>query len=193
MTQLFTIQPESVLDVGCSFGYTLQRLAELLPDTRLAGVDCEQDKLDLAVEFGHATFETYKAFAHELPFEDDEFEWVYCSHTLEHCHDVSAVVDELYRVARALVFVVVPLEGDEKYERLRQKELDVGNPGSHLHQFNTKDPYVWMDLLKREGALPVFYNFTNRSDIVMAMLKTANVKMSYGGFRGEGYEDRTGH
>ena len=189
MTQLITCRPDSVLDVGCSFGYTLQKLAELLPDARLAGVDMEQDKLDLAHKFSPTAFETYCAQAHDMPFEDDEFEWVYCAHTLEHCHDIPATITELLRVTRAMLFIVVPLEGDRKFKELREHELTTGNPGSHMHQFNTVDPFVWMEFFRRKDVLPIYYNFTGHSDMIFAMLKQTNVKIAYGGFKKDNNED----
>ena len=45
-----------------------------------------------------------------LPFADDSFDVVTCSHTLEHILEPGRAVAELKRVARRLLFVVVPCQ-----------------------------------------------------------------------------------
>jgi len=68
-------------------------------------------------------------------FQDGEFEWVFCSHTLEHCHTPKKVTSELYRVARKGVFWVVPLEDEAAWKK---------NPS---HQFHIANPVKWLELL----------------------------------------------
>lgn len=45
----------------------------------------------------------------DLPFDDDQFERVLCSHTIEHVDDVEAFDAELRRVGRDIIYLVPPL------------------------------------------------------------------------------------
>jgi ubiquinone/menaquinone biosynthesis C-methylase UbiE len=51
-----------------------------------------------------------KAAIEALPFGDDAFDVVMCSHTLEHVQDLGVAVGELLRVAAKQVIVIVPRE-----------------------------------------------------------------------------------
>lgn len=92
--------PGRLLDVGCGRGYFLGRVREVRPDLELVGCDVV-DKSD-----GSFRFET--AFIERLPFPDQSFDIVTCSHTLEHITSPQAAVKELKRVAKQVLFVVVP-------------------------------------------------------------------------------------
>ncbi len=46
---------------------------------------------------------------YNLPFGDDRFEWVLCSHTMEHVGDPDAFHRELTRVGRHVVYVLPPV------------------------------------------------------------------------------------
>jgi SAM-dependent methyltransferase len=44
-----------------------------------------------------------------LPFSHDQFDWVLCSHTIEHVDDPDGFADELQRVGRNVVYVIPPI------------------------------------------------------------------------------------
>lgn len=46
---------------------------------------------------------------YNLPFEDDQFEHVLCSHTIEHVEDVELFDKELRRVGKQVTYVLPPL------------------------------------------------------------------------------------
>ena len=50
-----------------------------------------------------------------IPFEDDSFDTVICTHALEHIKDVTVAVKELKRVCKKRLFVVVPRQRAYKY------------------------------------------------------------------------------
>jgi SAM-dependent methyltransferase len=58
------------------------------------------------------------AEAHDLPFADDAYDFVLASHVLEHVPDPIAALKEWVRVARVLVFVIVP-HRDRTFDRDR--------------------------------------------------------------------------
>lgn len=106
--ELFDPAATTLLDAGCGRGYWLDRLAR---ETTLTctGVDIV-DAVDLA---GGATY--IKAPLERLPFDDDEFDIAFSSHTLEHVVDLDRSVDELVRVARKQVVIVVPRQRYYRY------------------------------------------------------------------------------
>lgn len=89
----------SLLDVGCGKGYFLER-AEVL-NLELTGCDIV-DKL----QFSSANL--VQGFVEKLPFENNSFDVVTCSHTLEHIIEERLAVKELLRVAKKQLVVVVP-------------------------------------------------------------------------------------
>lgn len=99
------IPPEArtLLDVGCGRGYFLGRVAEARADLELVGCDVVDKLSDPAIRLVSGNVE-------RLPFEDNSFDVVTCSHTLEHILDPSAAIRELKRVARRVLFVAVPCQ-----------------------------------------------------------------------------------
>jgi SAM-dependent methyltransferase len=69
----------------------------------------------------------------KLPFEDEEFEWVFCSHTLEHVKDLNEALSEIMRVSEKGVWIVVPIE----------PEQDLNNP-SHLRWGDKEQWLEWL-------------------------------------------------
>ncbi|MEL6921936.1 MAG: class I SAM-dependent methyltransferase, partial [Pseudomonadota bacterium] len=101
----------SVLDVGCGTGVLLEYIRDANPDlTRLAGADFVIDdasKLD-GIEYHACRIE-------DLPFADNAFDTVICTHVLEHVLDFRGSLTELRRVARKRLIVVVPREREYRY------------------------------------------------------------------------------
>ena len=100
---------------------------------------------------------------HDLPFEDDEFDVVTCSETLEHVTDFRHATEELLRVAKKAVVITVPNDSIEVVEAniRRMDELD----HTHINKFtmNTfdylrEDRFDWKILL----LLGVFPHFQGR-------------------------------
>ncbi|MDZ7762755.1 MAG: methyltransferase domain-containing protein [Desulfovermiculus sp.] len=67
-----------------------------------------------------------------LPFIDQMFDTVVCTHTLEHIPDIRQAVKELRRVAKKRLIIVLPRQRPYRYT------FDL-----HLHFF----PYAWSVLL----------------------------------------------
>lgn len=101
----------SVADIGCGTGALLKHIRAANPGlTRVAGVDFVIDdagRID-GVEYHAARIE-------KLPFADNEFDTVVCTHVLEHVLDFRASLAELRRVAGKRLIVVVPREREYRY------------------------------------------------------------------------------
>jgi SAM-dependent methyltransferase len=102
---------ESVADIGCGTGVLLTMIREANPGLkRLAGVDFvieDAARLD-GIEYHAARIE-------KLPFKDDAFDTVICTHVLEHVLDFRASLAELRRIAGKRLIIVVPREREYRY------------------------------------------------------------------------------
>ena len=87
----------------------------------LAGVDFQ---IDDALRQRMSDVRLVESKVEHLPFEDDEFDTVICTHVLEHILDIRAAVAELRRICRRRLVIVVPKEREYRF---------TFNP--HLHFF----------------------------------------------------------
>ncbi|TPN81650.1 class I SAM-dependent methyltransferase [Aquimarina algicola] len=110
----------TLLDVGCGSGFFLELANKKGFIT--TGCDIIPNK-----SFDHSDY--FQGNVEELPFEDDAFDIVTCSHTLEHVVDFEKAVLELKRITKYKLCVVVPCQRAYFYT------LD-----EHIRFF----PYKWM-------------------------------------------------
>jgi ubiquinone/menaquinone biosynthesis C-methylase UbiE len=94
---------KTLLDVGCGRGYFLSRVRASRPEIDVVGCDVV-DKL------AYDGISLTQGSAERLPFPDKSFDVVTCSHTLEHLLRPALAVSELKRVAKKVLFVVVPCQ-----------------------------------------------------------------------------------
>ncbi|KPK61529.1 MAG: methyltransferase [Gammaproteobacteria bacterium SG8_31] len=112
-----------ICDVGCGTGYLLRTLTGNRRGEfeKVVGVDIVPPKA------GDGEIEYFSAPVERLPFPDNHFDTVICTHVLEHILDFRAALAELRRIAARRLIVVVPREREYLY---------TFNP--HFHFF----PYV---------------------------------------------------
>ncbi|MGH9237080.1 MAG: class I SAM-dependent methyltransferase [Vicinamibacterales bacterium] len=100
----------TVLDVGCGRGF----LADELSRAGLDVTGCDfRIADDMRERFPSIRFEQARAEA--LPFGPGDFDTVICTHTLEHVQNLAAAINELRRVARRRLIVVVPRQRPYRY------------------------------------------------------------------------------
>lgn len=130
-----TVVGESVLDVGCGRGYLACQLVEQLGKI-VTAIDMYIPETCLSSQ--NPRF--IEGDIEKLPFDDNSFDTVLCTHTLEHTQNLEKAISELRRVARKRVIVVVP----------RQREY-IYTFDLHIHFF----PYIssLKKLMQREDAL----------------------------------------
>jgi ubiquinone/menaquinone biosynthesis C-methylase UbiE len=92
-----------ILDAGCGFGATVSRLARLLPEAELVGVDLSEPLLTLAREEtvgaeGELRIRFEKANVQAIPYGDDSFDVVISANMAHLVEDPVAMLDELERV-----------------------------------------------------------------------------------------------
>lgn len=111
---------KTLIDVGCGNGFLLHYANKMGFET--TGCDIIEGKT-----FEHSKY--YQGNIENLPFEDDSFDVVMATHTLEHVIDFEKAVKELKRITKQTLCVVVPCQRAYYYT------LD-----EHVRFF----PYKWM-------------------------------------------------
>jgi 2-polyprenyl-3-methyl-5-hydroxy-6-metoxy-1,4-benzoquinol methylase len=109
MREIKALKPESILDVGCGEGFTLERLRKAKIGKQLEGVDY----LDLAIKLGkkeHPQLTLKKGSIYDLKYKANSFDVVICSEVLEHVDDPEKGFEELVRVSKKYVVLSVPNE-----------------------------------------------------------------------------------
>ena len=99
----------SILDVGCGEGFTLNRLKENGIGKELEGLEYLKD----AIELGKKTYPAIKitqGTIYELPYMDNSFDLVLCTEVLEHLDEPEKALKELVRVSKKYLVISVPNE-----------------------------------------------------------------------------------
>jgi ubiquinone/menaquinone biosynthesis C-methylase UbiE len=107
--EIKNLEPESILDVGCGEGFTLQKLKDRGIGKKLEGIEY----LERAIEIGnkiHPDLKLRQGNIYELPYKDNEFDLVLCTEVLEHLEDPEKALKELKRVAKRYCVISVPNE-----------------------------------------------------------------------------------
>jgi ubiquinone/menaquinone biosynthesis C-methylase UbiE len=102
-----TLRPfkhERVIDIGCGSGSHLLIAARHGMD--ISGIDASPYMLTLAKNRLGERCELKKAYAEELPYEDNEFDLAFLINTLEFMDDPITVLEEAGRVAKRGIFIV---------------------------------------------------------------------------------------
>lgn len=102
-----------VLDIGCNDGLAMEEMQKL--GHEVCGLDISAEKVERAKEHG---LDAVHGRMEELPFEDGEFDTVFCSYTLEHSDNIEKAVAEIKRVAKRAV-IAVPIEDDARLELMQ--------------------------------------------------------------------------
>ena len=102
----FDLRPNArLLDVGCGTGYAVVYAASLLPDGKACGIDISSSMVDRAAAripselTGQVQFRT--AGAENIPYGNDEFDYVLCTNSFHHYHQPMRALGEMRRVLKA--------------------------------------------------------------------------------------------
>ena len=92
----------SLVDIGCGNGYLLKKIKEINPNLKLCGVDIDKNSnLDFPFIKGNLT---------KLDFNDNQFDIVTCTHALEHVIDIQTAFNDLIRITKKKLIIVVPCQ-----------------------------------------------------------------------------------
>jgi len=108
MATHYGIKPgDRILDVGCGKGFLLYDFTKIIPGIKVYGLDISEYAIENSKEeiknnllVGNAT---------DLPFEDNEFDFVYSITTLHnlHCYDLDKALREIERVGKKNKYICV--------------------------------------------------------------------------------------
>lgn len=109
---LENLNGESVLDIASGTGYLAKKIAEN-KKYQVTGVDFIISDDLLQSENTNPKF--LVGNVENIPFPDNSFDTVISTHTLEHVFDIQKALDELRRVCKGKLIVVVPKQREYKY------------------------------------------------------------------------------
>ncbi len=145
-------KPRSLLDVGCGEGVLVHRWAERLgPDTRVVGIDLEEESIQAGWAERQAPNLEYRTMAAEnLPFAENEFDLASAIEVLEHVPDPAHTVSEMARCAERHLLVSVPREPLWRMLNMARGAYwpQLGNTPGHLNHWSRRS---FVRLLSRHG------------------------------------------
>ncbi len=132
------LDPESILDVGCGEGFTLERLRRAGIGKSLEGVDFQERAVELGRKT-HPELNLRQGDIYKLPYADNSFDTVLCCEVLEHLERPEEALKELWRVARRQCVISVPREPIFRIANfLRGKNLSRwGNDIEHIQHWSS--------------------------------------------------------
>lgn len=97
----------SVLEVGCGEGSILQWLSQWDFSKDLHGIEISESGIALTEEKRIEHLKSIRLFdGYTIPFEDDHFDLVICSHVMEHVEHERILLREIKRVSKFQLFEV---------------------------------------------------------------------------------------
>jgi SAM-dependent methyltransferase len=94
---------ESVLDIGCGTGVSLEPL--LTAGINVTGIDPSPYMLDMAAARLGRRVELYRGYGEDLPFDDNSFNHACFFTSLEFVDDPAKAIEEACRVAKDKIFI----------------------------------------------------------------------------------------
>lgn len=133
------LKVESVLDVGCGEGFTLDRLSKLKKFKELEGIDFSKEAILLGNKL-HPHLKLKQANIYQLPYKDSSFDLVISTEVLEHLENPKKALREIIRVSKKYVLLSVPNEPFFRLANfLRGKNiLRLGNDIGHIQHWSSK-------------------------------------------------------
>ena len=133
------LEINSVLDVGCGEGFSLNKLSEEGIGKKLEGIDF----LKTAIEIGkklHPNITLNQGNIYKLEYKNDSFDLVMATEVLEHLEDPKKGLKELIRVSKKYLLLSVPNEPFFMGANfLRGKNLSrLGNDIEHIQHWTSK-------------------------------------------------------
>lgn len=144
-------EPRSLLDVGCGEGVLVHRWAQSLPDSRVVGIDLQEESIQAGWSQHQAPNLEYRTMpAEDLPFAKNEFDLATAIEVLEHVPDPEHTLAEMARCAERHLLVSVPREPLWRMLNMARGAYigQLGNTPGHLNHWSKRS---FARLLSRHG------------------------------------------
>ena len=122
-----------IVDFGGSEGYASRAIARKL-FVRPVVMDVNEEDLRKARD-EHGLETLCERIDQKTSLGDGSVDWGFCSHVLEHVLDLDACAMELTRVVSRGLYIVVPLENPENFEKADSHMRYSENPDMYLDPF----------------------------------------------------------
>lgn len=109
LREIKSLNPNSILDVGCGEGFILEKLRESGTGKELTGIDFSESAIRMGRKL-HPDLVLKPATVYHIPFKANSFDLVICSEVLEHLEFPEKALAELERVTRSACIISVPNE-----------------------------------------------------------------------------------
>lgn len=134
------IKPQMILDAGSGTGVAIPALFERYKKAQLVALDISENMLGKSAQQGSffRTPHLVCADVERLPFEDDVFELVFSSLSMQWCNDLNAALTEVKRVLKPGGLFVFTTFGPDTLKELRHSwnKVDDGSSSNrHVNQF----------------------------------------------------------
>lgn len=152
--EVFNIQPDCILDIGCGTGYARKALQRKFKDTYYIGVDFAEEMLSQARLDESSTGDVgfVCADAERLPIRDRSVDLIFCSALLQWC-DMDQAFVEFHRVLKKDGVMLFSTFGPDTLKELRYAWHQVDQ---HIHVHDFIDMHHIGDALVKYGfELPV--------------------------------------
>ena len=161
-------KPQSILDVGCGEGFTLERLRQNKIGHELVGLEFLEKAIEIGREI-HPKISFKPGTIYHIPFKDNSFDLVICTEVLEHLEYPEKALAELQRVTKGTCIISVPHEPWFKIANLlRGKNISRwGNDIEHIQHWSSrginvlvgkyfyvtaiKNPFPWTMVIARKS------------------------------------------
>ncbi len=103
------LEVDSILDVGCGEGFTLDKFKKEGIGKKLSGIDYSDDALELGAKI-YPDLDLKKGDIYDIKAKENSFDLVMATEVLEHLDDPNKALKELIRVSRKYIMLSVPNE-----------------------------------------------------------------------------------
>jgi 2-polyprenyl-3-methyl-5-hydroxy-6-metoxy-1,4-benzoquinol methylase len=104
-----------ILDAGCGEGRGVKSLLDA-GFKNVSGVDLTPEKVEAGKSKG---LNLFLGDLHSLEtIQDKEYDYVFCSHTLEHMMDLPKAISNLVRITKHKIFYIIPIHETKEFVTL---------------------------------------------------------------------------
>ncbi len=130
---------DSILDVGCGEGFTLERLRKEKIGESYEGLEYDDTAVALAKKMNPKVI-IKKGDIYKLPYKDNYFDLVVCTEVLEHLDNPRKAYKELIRVSKKYILLSVPNEPFFTIQRMArfQNILHLGAHPEHIQHWTAR-------------------------------------------------------